>query len=78
MAARKNPRNPKQSNDLARATQLLNRLTSFVNGKIEMTAAQVQAAKVVIGKEIPDKKAIEHSTDPNKPMRGVLMWGDPH
>ena len=39
----------------------MNRLNSFANTKIEMTSAQVMAAKVVIGKSIPDLKAIEHT-----------------
>lgn len=44
---------------LIRASQLLNRLNSFANGEIDMTQAQVNAARVVIGKEIPDLKAVE-------------------
>lgn len=62
MAARTNkPLHEEKTKRLIRASQLLNRLTSFANGELEMTAAQVQAARVVIGKEIPDLKAIEHS-----------------
>ncbi len=41
------------------ASQLLNRLTDFANGKISMTSAQVLAAKVVIGKVVPDLKSME-------------------
>jgi hypothetical protein len=59
MAARKDPRNRDSSNKLASATQLLNRLISHGNGEIEMTPTQIQAAKIVIGKYIPDLKAIE-------------------
>ena len=59
---------------LIRASQLLNRLNSFANGEIEMTPAQVQAAKVVIGKEVPDLKAIEHSGDADKPMVMKFGW----
>lgn len=77
MAARKDPRNLPQSYELQRAKQLLNRLSKCAKGEAEMNAVQVQAARIVIGKEIPDKKAIEHSTDPNKPMKGVLVWGSP-
>lgn len=57
MAARKNPKNPPQSYELQRAKQLLNRLSDFVNGKCSLTQAQVQAARVVIGKEIPEAPA---------------------
>lgn len=59
---------------LIRATQLLNRLNSFANGEIEMTQAQVNAAKVVIGKEIPDLKAVEISGDKESPLRHVIEW----
>ena len=41
-----------------RASHLLNRLDAFVNGKITLSAAQVQAARVVIGKVIPDLKSL--------------------
>jgi hypothetical protein len=34
-------------------------LNQFVNGEVELTAAQVQAAKVIIGKVVPDLKAVE-------------------
>jgi len=44
---------------LISASQLLNRLIDHANDKIDMTASQVQAAKVVIGKSIPDLKAVE-------------------
>lgn len=60
MAARKNkPLHEDKTKRLIRASQLLNRLNSFANGEIEMTQAQVNAARVVIGKEIPDLKAME-------------------
>ena len=59
MAARTNkPLHDEQTKRRIQASQLLNRLDSFANGKLEMTEAQVLAAKVVIGKSIPDLKAI--------------------
>lgn len=62
MAARTNkPYHEEKTKDLIRASQLLNRLNSFVNGEIELSPAQVNAAKIVIGKAIPDLRAIEHS-----------------
>jgi len=59
MAARKDPRNRDSSNKLASATQLLNRLISHANGDIELSATQIKAAQIVIGKYIPDLKAVE-------------------
>lgn len=40
---------------------LLEKLESHVLGKAELTATQVNAAKILLGKVIPDMKAIEHS-----------------
>jgi len=71
MAARNNPHNNERSNGLAKATQLVNRLISHVNGEVELSASQVQAAKVVIGKYIPDLKAIEHSGPDGKPIETI-------
>lgn len=78
MAARKNKiTHEEKTKDLIRASQLLNRLTQHAKGEVEMSQSQVHAAKIVIGKAVPDLRAIEHSSDPEKPMRGVLVWGDP-
>ena len=60
MAARTNkPLHNDRTKERIRASQLLNRLNSFANGEIEMSNAQVNAARVVIGKIIPDLKAVE-------------------
>ena len=62
MAARVNkPLHAEKTKALIRASQLLNRLTEHAKGEVEMTASQVQAAKIVIGKVIPDLKSIEHT-----------------
>lgn len=78
MAARKNKiLHADKTKDLIRASQLLNRLNSFVNGECELNAAQVQAAKVIIGKVIPDLKAVEHSGGTDNTQRFVvegLSW----
>lgn len=62
MAARKTKiKHDDRTRDRIRASQLLNRLTSFANAEIEMSQAQVNAARIVIGKAIPDLKALEIS-----------------
>lgn len=68
MAARNTDYHEEKTKRLIRASQLLNRLNSFAIGEIEMTAAQVKAAQIVIGKEVPDLKAIEHSGDSENPL----------
>lgn len=68
MAARNTDYHEEKTKRLIRASQLLNRLNSFAIGEIEMTAAQVKAAQIVIGKEVPDLKAIEHSGNAETPL----------
>ena len=60
MAARTNKiEHDDKTKRLIRASQLLNRLFSHATGEIEMTQSQVNAAKIVIAKAIPDMRAIE-------------------
>ena len=62
MAARtRKIQHDEQTKRRIQASQLLNRLNLFANNKVEMSSAQVLAAKVIIGKSIPDLKAIEHT-----------------
>ena len=68
MAARNDTTHQEKTKKLIQASQLLNRLNSFANGEIEMTQAQVNAARIVIGKSIPDLKAIEISGNEDKPV----------
>lgn len=51
------------------ATQLINRLILFASGKVKMSSAQVLAARVVIGKVIPDLKSIEHTGKDGGPIK---------
>ncbi len=53
---------------LIAAGQLLNRLILHANDKCEMTPSQVNAAKIVIGKSIPDLKAIELTGEGGGPV----------
>lgn len=70
MATRTNkPLHDDRTKQRIRASQLLNRLTDFANGKCELSAAQVQAAKIVIGKIIPDVKALEVSGPEGGPIQ---------
>lgn len=75
MAARINKVNHEEkTKDLIRASQLLNRLTQFANSEIELSPAQVQAIKIIVGKAIPDLKAVEHSGDPDQPIMIRMGW----
>ena len=60
MAARINkPLHDEKTKGLIKASQLINRLISHANDECELSATQVQAARIVIGKYIPDLKAVE-------------------
>lgn len=52
--------------DKIQAKQLINRLTKHANAdKPIMDASQVNAAKALLNKVLPDLKAVELSTDPD-------------
>lgn len=70
MAARKNKTtHDDKTKRLIQASQLLNRLYSHANGEVEMSQSQVNAAKVVIGKAIPDLKAMELTGQDGGPVQ---------
>lgn len=48
---------------------LLDRLGKHVLGSIEMTPTQVQAARILLAKAVPDLKAIEHTGPEGGPMQ---------
>ncbi len=50
------------------ASQLLNRLYLFAMGEGTMRSEQVMAAKILIGKSIPDLKSIEHTGTDGDPI----------
>ncbi|HKR79278.1 MAG TPA: hypothetical protein VJR69_06215 [Nitrospira sp.] len=67
MAARTNKRfHDEQTKRQIQASQLVNRLYSFANGKVKMNQAQVRAGKIVIGKSIRDLKSIEYCGNDEK------------
>lgn len=77
MAARTNkPLHDEKTKRLIQASQLLNRLISHANGEIEMTQSQVNAAKIVIGKAIPDLKAVELTGEGGGPVRIIASGTD--
>lgn len=74
MAARKKINHDDKTKRLIQASQLINRLILFANDECEMSAAQVNAAKIVIGKYIPDLKALEISGDKENPVAISFGW----
>ncbi len=59
MAARKTKRLSDEHRLKIQTSQLINRLTNFVNGEVELTAPQVTAALGLLKKALPDLAATE-------------------
>jgi len=54
MAARLNPRNAESCRQKIQVKQLLNRLQNHVLGEVQMTSTQLDAAKFLINKRMPN------------------------
>lgn len=67
MAVRKHLYHPDEVKEKIRVSQILNRLNGHSLGEVEMTATQVNAAKILLAKVIPDLRAIEHSGEIGNP-----------
>ncbi|WP_029006316.1 hypothetical protein [Azorhizobium doebereinerae] len=62
MAARtRKIRHDDETRSKIQASQLINRLTDHVLGKVDMTSTQVTAALGLLKKALPDLAAVEHS-----------------
>jgi hypothetical protein len=70
MAARKQLFHPDEVRAKIQASQLINRLTDHalsVDGPL-MDASQVNAAKILLGKAVPDLQAVTIAGDPENPL----------
>jgi len=64
MAARKFAiRQDDQTRAKIQASQIINRLQGCVLGTVELTPVQVSAAKILLGKILPDLQATENKTE---------------
>ena len=77
MAGRNNTSHVQKVRDRIQASQLINRLeTNALADKEIMTAGQVNSARIVLGKVIPDTKAIEVNVDLQGDVK--IGWSDTH
>ena len=78
MAARKNRRTLDDTwRERISASMLANRLSQHVKGEVEMSATQIQAAKILLAKVIPDLKAVEHTGEGGGALE-VVVSVKPH
>lgn len=75
MAARLRPHHQDEVRAKIQASQLINRLTDHVLGKVDMTPTQVQAANILLKKSLPDLQAIDLSaTDGTLAEAAAYAW----
>lgn len=65
MAARLNPRHSDMVRSKIQASQLVNRLTDHALGEIEMSATQVQAAKILLDKVLSNAPVLNELSGPD-------------
>lgn len=68
MAARKNLAHSPLTRERIKTGMLVNRLTLFVEGKVELSKNQVAAALGLLKKVIPDLQSVEMTGDESKPI----------
>ncbi len=76
MGVRKRLYHPEEVRQKIRTSQIVNRLNSFINGKIELSPHQVSAALGLIKKTMPDLQAITHRGDSDAPLTLKLEGTD--
>jgi hypothetical protein len=65
----------KRERELKRAMRMIDLLDKHAEGKHAMEATQVQAARIILGKTIPDLKAIEHSGETTLHISAINIKG---
>jgi hypothetical protein len=58
------------------ASQIVNRLTKHILGEIEMTSAQVQSARILLDKSVPNLSSVEHGGNEDAPIVHEFKWRD--
>ncbi len=63
MAARNKLTHDYKTREKIQVSQLINRLHNHALGEVDMTQTQVQAARILLGKTLPDLQATQHTGD---------------
>lgn len=62
--------------DGIRASNVMRRLYDHCNGDAEMSMSQINAAKIILSKIVPDLARTELSGDPERPLKTVIQWSE--
>ena len=74
MAARKHLSHSDKTRERIKTSMLINRLTSFVEGTVELTPAQVTAALGLMKKTLPDLQAVQHEGELDHKVVGEVVF----
>jgi len=75
MAARLNPRHSQEVRDKIQASVIIDRLQKHVNGDLEMTSTQVNAANSLLDRSVPKLSQIQHVGDNENPVAVKITHG---
>ncbi len=67
MPRKKGYKTPDQIREKIQGSQIINRLQKHIKNDC-MTSSQVNAAKVLLAKIIPDLKSVDHANNPDNPL----------
>lgn len=75
MAARINAKHDELTRSKIQTSQLINRLMEHVNSEKDLlSTSQVNAAKALLAKTLPDLAAVQISGDPDNPLKMTIEW----
>jgi hypothetical protein len=61
MAARLNRRQQDSVRENIRASQIVNRLQDHIHGKVELSTTQIQAARILLDKCVPNLSSVDQN-----------------
>jgi hypothetical protein len=59
-----------------RVSAIVNRLQSHVSGKVDMSATQIAAARILLSKSVPDLQSIDVGNKDGKPFQVTSVETD--
>ena len=75
MAARINAKHDELTRSKIQTSQLINRLMDHVNSDTDLlSTSQVNAAKALLAKTLPDLAAVQISGDADNPVKMTIEW----
>ena len=74
MAARIHTANNAQVRERIQTTQLVKRLQDNAMGEITLDKERIRSIEILLKKTLPDLSAIQHTGDPDKPIKLEIGW----